>query len=133
MPRRREATILYPVTFPKKYCGRRQHKTGKESSIRKYDYQRKPCESRYCERCVFKHSNMMWFEAIKRDKGFHCTRCIEHRKQHERKDFQENHWYADLRGYNDMNRGAVNDPLSQAGKSQDDLRVCKAFFSTFSR
>ncbi|KFH70215.1 hypothetical protein MVEG_03066 [Podila verticillata NRRL 6337] len=107
-----------------------QHKTQKKSSIRKYDYQRKPCESRYCERCIVKHSNTTWFEVIKWGKDFHCKRCIEDQKQHGRNDFPKKQWYADPREYNNKNRGAVDDPTSLGGKSQDNFY---AFARCFSR
>ncbi|KFH66212.1 hypothetical protein MVEG_08312 [Podila verticillata NRRL 6337] len=98
-----------------------RHKTVKKSSIRKYDYQRKPCESRYCERCIVEHSSTTWFEAIKWDRDFHCKHCIKDQKQHGRKDYSKNQWYADPREYNNMNRGAVDDPTSQAGKIEDNF------------
>lgn len=110
-----------------------RHKTVKKSSIRKYDYQKKPCESRYCERCIVEHSNTTWFEAIKWDRDFHCKHCIKDQKQHERKDYSKNQWYADPREYNNMNRGAVDDPTSHAGKSEDNFYAFGRCFSRLSK
>ncbi|KAI1295954.1 hypothetical protein EDD11_007689 [Mortierella claussenii] len=98
-----------------------QHKTVNSSSIGRYNYQRKPCKSTYCERCIFKFSNTTWFEAIKWSKDFRCKCCAQDQEQQQQNSFPKNRWYADPRGYNNLNRGAVDDPSSQEGKSQDDF------------
>lgn len=107
---------------------RPRHKTENKSRINRYRYEKTTCKSRYCENCVLEHCNMTWFQVIKWGKIFRCNGCREPQGKQEEESAltcqlvdTPNRWYADPRGTDHMNRGALDDPQSRAGKSQDNF------------
>ena len=98
-----------------------QHKTTNERSLKQYGHKRKPCPLKYCESCIKEHSNTTWFEAIKWGRDFHCKDCMEDEEPLPVHDVPTKQWYADPRGHDNRNRGAVDDPPSQAGNQREDF------------